>query len=129
MRDEKGRQVDVFVVSGRRTPPESSAPWFVHTMIVLLLRTGEEYRKVEIAVSVNAQTQDVTENDRIKEQFAEKWDLICKVAKSMAALDGEAGKLFVREALEAYRAKDKLRHDQILEAFAGAFLVDPVAQL
>ena len=49
-----------------------------------------------------------------------------RVFRQLAEGDKSVGKFFIREALTAYRVKDKLRRDQAEEAIMGAFLIPQV---
>lgn len=123
MKDERGRPIDVFVVSGKMVPPYSS-----HVQLTLILRTGEEVRKVEVATTVLLEERLVTGGSTEKD-FEERWPTIQEASLLLAEGNRSVGKLFLREAIDAYKACEKLRPDQIAEAMAGAFLVDRVERL
>lgn len=136
MRDERGRHVDVFVVSGLMED-NSGAYGGLKVRVTLLLRTGEEFRKLETYHTVQptfdgGEHVDFRVSDpdaRNEKQFGDKWPVIQEAAARVAQKDGSVGKLFLKEALAAYRAVEKLRPDQIANAMAGAFLVHRVEEL
>jgi hypothetical protein len=127
MRDEKGRKLDVFVVGGK---VGGSTGGGTKVQLTLLLRTGNEVKKVDSYHTVYGSDQSVADpNGRNSEEFGERWGEVQDVIKRVLNGDRTVGKLFLREALEAYRARERLRPDQIASAMAGAFLVDPVERL
>lgn len=136
MRDERGRYVDVFVVSGLMED-SSGAYGGLKVRVTLLLRTGDEFRKLETYHTVQPtfdgeNSVDFRVDDpegRNEAQFGDKWPVIQETAARMARKDGSVGKLFLKEALAAYRAVERLRPDQIANAMAGAFLVHRVEEL
>lgn len=136
MRDERGRLVDIFVVSGA-IEDNSGAYGGVKVRVTLLMRTGEEFRKLETYHTVQPTMDGVDcvafkvsdPEGRNEKQFGDKWTLIHEAAARLAQKDATVGKLFVKEALSAYRAAEKLRPDQIADAMAGAFLVHRVEDL
>lgn len=96
--------------------------------MTLLLRSKEGVRKIEVALSVHAKDKLVIGGVNEKD-FEEKWPVMKDAALLLAAGDKSVGKLFLQEAIEAYGAKEKLRPDQIVEAMAGAFLIERVSEL
>lgn len=136
MRDERGRHVDVFAVSGH-IEDSSGAYGGIKVRVTLLLRTGEEFRKLETYHTVHPTMSGddhvefkVSDPEKRNEnQFGDKWPVIEEAASRIAAKDTSVGKLFVKEALAAYRAVEKLRPDQIANAMAGAFLIHRVEDL
>lgn len=125
------RSEDIFVVSGRKMDVTEVSKFIKNVTLVsltVLLRSQDTLRKVESQHTVyTAPEYSVSDSSGLNSaEFRDRWpeikDLILRVAKG----DRTVGKEFLRQAMLAYRVKERLRPDQIVEAFAGAFLVNRV---
>jgi hypothetical protein len=95
-----------------------------------VLKSKIELRKVEITHSVYPKDRVVQDvQNKSEEKFGEKWKTMEKAMLQMVERDASVGRLFLREAMEAYGVKEKLNHSQIEEVMMGIYLVGGVSQL
>ncbi len=126
-RDEKGRPLDMFIVSGHASTVQDANA--IRVVLTLVFRTGDDLRKMESHHLVYTDAEHRVDNpgEKYNKEFGPKW-LAVRESILKLARGERMGKYFLRQAMEAYRVKEKLRPDQIAEAMAGAFLVEAVNQ-
>lgn len=123
MKDAFGNSMQVFVVSGRSEPPVLIGASKVVSVTVLAC-SKLETKKMMIVREVGLDGVIIPE---VKDSdFSGRAEDVKRVFRQLSEGDKSVGKFFIREALTAYRVKDKLRRDQAEEAVMGAYLVPQV---
>jgi hypothetical protein len=124
MKDRFGNEMVVHIVSGRSEPEKD--PAYSNVILTILLKSRLETKKVDISRS--ARNGELVASG-FKQDLGGREKDAEEIAARVARGDRSIGKVFFREALEAYGAKDKLKSKQIEEVIMGVFLVGEISNL
>lgn len=114
-------EMHAYAVSGKAEP--GLTPEHVNVTLTIMLKSKMETRKMDVNRSVQRKDPSVKDFGR---DFGDRAADFERAAVRLAQGDASVGKFFLREAIDAYGAVDKLRPEQIEEALTGAFLVSRI---